>query len=95
MHVAELKVLRISNLDATVDINQESSDIQINIENLSFKFNAVLEQGLLRLPKTFSNIESNVIDKGKRIREINAMYGNSPSGLFSFTGKKGIIILEE
>lgn len=95
MNVSELKVLNIINPAPFVDIDQQSSEIHINIANLSFKFNAVLEQGLLRLPKTFSNIKTEMINEGKRIREINATYGKSTVGMFSFKGKKGVILLEE
>ncbi|AUP77407.1 hypothetical protein C1H87_01190 [Flavivirga eckloniae] len=95
LKVAELRVANIETPNAFVTIDQESSDINIDITGLSFTFNATLEQGLLRLPKTFYNIENNVIDKGKRIREINGSYGTSTSGVFAFTGKKGIIILKE
>ncbi|WP_303317593.1 hypothetical protein Q4Q34_16890 [Flavivirga abyssicola] len=95
MKVAELRIAKINTPDAYVSINQESSDININISDLSFMFNATLEQGLLRLPKTFYNIENNMIDKSKRIREIKAAYGKNTSGIFSFNGKKGIIVLKE
>ncbi len=95
MRVAELRILKINQPDAMVDINQESSDIHININGLSFKFNATLEQGLLRLPKTFSNINSKVINKSDRLREIKATYGKTKEGVFSFTGKKGVIVLNE
>ncbi|MDO5975986.1 hypothetical protein [Flavivirga jejuensis] len=95
MKVAELRVAKINQADASVSINQESSDININITGLSFKFDATLEQGLLRLPKTFYDIENNVIDKSKRMREISGKYGTFTTGFFSFIGKKGIIILKE
>lgn len=95
MKVAELRVAKIIKPDAFITINQESSDININITGLSFKFNATLEQGLLRLPKTFYNIENNVIDKSKRIRKITGAYGTSASGILSFIGKKGVIVLKE
>ncbi len=95
MKVAELRIDQINQADAYVSINQESSDINIGINGLSFNFDAMLEQGLLRLPKTFYNIENNVIDKGKRIREIKGSYGQPGTGIFSFIGKKGIIIFKE
>ena len=95
LKVAELRIVKINEPDAYVSINQESSDININITGLSFKFNATLEQGLLRLPKAFYNVENNMIDKSKRIREIGGAYGISTSGIFSFTGKKGVIVLKE
>ncbi len=95
MKVAELRVYKVEQPDASVSINQESSDININITGLSFMFNAKLEQGLLRLPKTFYNIENNVIDKSKRIREINGAYGKATNGIFTFMGRKGVIVLKE
>lgn len=95
MRVAELRVAKINQPDAYVTINQESSDININITGLNFKFDAILEQGLLRLPKTFYNIKNNMIDKGERIREVHGSYGKTTSGIFSFTGKKGVIVLKE
>ena len=95
MKVAELRVSKINQPNAVVNIDQESSEINLNISGLAFKFNATLEQGLLRLPKTFSNINTTVLDKGKRIREITATYGKLNFGVFTFTGKKGIITLKE
>lgn len=95
MKVAELRVSKINQPDAVVNIEQESSEINVNISNLAFKFKATLEEGLLRLPKTFTNINTIVLDKGKRVREITATYGKLNNGVFSFTGKKGIITLKE
>lgn len=95
MKVAELKVSKIIQPDAVVNIEQESSEINLNISGLAFKFDATLEEGLLRLPKTFYNINTTVLDKGKRVREITATYGTLNLGVFTFTGKKGIITLKE
>lgn len=95
MDVSELRVSKMSNIAPIVEINQESSEVHIDINNLSFSFKAKLEEGLLRLPKSFSNIKSNVIDEGKRIREITGKYGKPAEGTFTFTGKKGAIVLEE
>lgn len=95
MKIADLKVSKISKANALVTIDQESSDININISDLSFKFNATLEEGLLRLPISFSNIKTKVIDKSKRIREISASYGKSLTGAFTFNGNKGAILLKE
>ncbi|WP_347926093.1 hypothetical protein [Pontimicrobium sp. SW4] len=95
MKVADFKVLRINQEDAQVTINQESSDISINISQLSFKFDATLEQGLLRLSKSFYNIKNNVLDEEKRLRNIKASFGATLTGTFTFTGKKGVITLKE
>jgi hypothetical protein len=95
MKVVDFRVLKMVQSDNMVVINQESSDISIDITGLSFKFDAILEEGLLRLPKSFSNVKSNVIDKSKRIRKITASYGKTATGAFSFTGNKGVITLKE
>ena len=95
LKIADLNVSKMNKADALVTIHQESSDVTMNITNLSFKFDATLEEGLLRLPKSFTNIKSNVIDKGKKIRKIDASYGKLRNGTFSFTGKKGTILLKE
>ncbi|WP_136481042.1 hypothetical protein [Cognatitamlana onchidii] len=95
MSVSEFRINSIMSSDADVKIIQESSNIHINIANASFKFRAYLEEGLLRLPKTFENINSTLIDKGDRIREITATYGLDLSGTFDFKGEKGVIILDD
>ena len=36
-----------------------------------------------------------MIDKGKRLREINATYGENPTGKLSVSGYRGTIILKD
>lgn len=93
--VADVNVLHISNSVPRIHIEQESSEVNINISETSLIFNATLEQGLLRIPKSFMDIHTNMINKGKKIREINATYGKAAYGEFVLTGLKGIIILKE
>lgn len=93
--LADIKISNIISQNANIKLNQESSDIHINIADFAFQFNAKLEQGLLRIPTSFKNVKNNVIDKSKKIREINAYYGNKPSGNISIKGYKGVIILKE
>ncbi|WP_161436601.1 hypothetical protein [Poritiphilus flavus] len=95
LKVTDMRVSEIQGPVVAIDITQESSDINLNISGVSFDFDATLEQGLLRMPKTFRNVDSRVLDSGKRIREINAVYGNNPDGRISIEGKKGIIQLNE
>lgn len=95
MDVADLRVNKILKPDPNITINQKSSELNINISNLSFDFDATLEQGLLRIPKTFRNIENEVLNSAKRLRSIKATYGNNNSkGTFLITGRKGVIILK-
>ncbi|WP_298541105.1 hypothetical protein [uncultured Aquimarina sp.] len=96
MDVADFKVNKIIKPDTNINIDQKSSELDINVSGLNFDFSASLEQGLLRIPKTFKNIKNNVIDSKKRLREIKANYGiDSNKGTFNITGKKGVIILKE
>ncbi len=95
MKIADFKVSKISTPDISILIDQVSSDINLNVEGTSFNFDAVLEEGLLRLPKTFKNVKSTMIDKGKRIRKIEASYGQNLKGRISILGKKGLIQLKE
>jgi len=95
LEVADLFIHKITKPNPNITLKQESSELNINIANLSFDFKASLEQGLLRIPKSFSNIETNMINKGNRLRDITASYGNEKRGTFTITGKKGVIILKE
>lgn len=94
--VADVWVSNIQKTNANITIDQESSELSINVSGMSIDFNASLEQGLLRIPKSFTNIKTDVIDKRRKIREISATYGNSSlKGKFHITGRKGVVILKE
>lgn len=95
MNIAEFKVLTIHSADAKINIQQQSSEIVLNVQDFSFRFSATLEEGLLRIPKTFENIETNMLDQGKRIREVKASYGKDKQGSISITGEKGVVLLKE
>lgn len=95
LDVADLWVNEILKNDAHITIKQKSSELNINISNLSFDFSASLEQGLLRIPKSFVDIKTDVVDSKKKLRNITASYGLGKKGEFNITGKKGVIILKE
>ena len=95
LKLVDLRVSNIDNKVADIKIDQESSDVNINILNFPCLFTSTLEQGLLRLPKSFYNINSKVINKSKRIREISATYGQQALGSISINGLKGVILLKE
>lgn len=95
MKVTDFEVAQIATPEAFVYINQESSDITMNINGLAFKFRAYLKEGVLRIPKTFENIKSEMIDKSEKLREINATYGKNPLGKISITGEKGTIMFRD
>lgn len=93
--VADVKIEHIEKENPKLFIEQESSEFNINISGVSFAFNALLEEGVLRIPKTFKDISSDIINNSKKIRKIKATYGNGAKGDFSIKGDKGIIILKE
>jgi len=95
MKVTTFTVAEIVSPKAFIHLEQESSDINMNITGTSFKFNAYLTEGVLRIPKTFKKITTTVIDKNDKIREINASYGNNPIGKLTITGQKGTITLKD
>lgn len=95
MKIADFRVSQILNPEADIAISQESSEIVLDVTNFPLRFDATLEQGLVRLPKSFENVASKMLDKGKRIREISATYGENPQGKVSISGKKGAVLLKE
>jgi hypothetical protein len=95
MKIADFRVSHILDPNASIAIEQESSEISLNINNFSHRFEATLEQGLVRLPKSFKDIDSKMLDNGKKLREIKATYGKSKDGKISITGKKGVVLLKE
>ncbi|WP_411031217.1 hypothetical protein [Spongiimicrobium sp. 3-5] len=95
MKLVDFRVGAVESRKPSIKIDQESSEIYINVDGLSFDFEANLEQGLLRIPTTSTNIKTNVLDRGKKIREIKASYGKGDPGTFSVTGIKGVVVLRE
>ena len=95
LRIAEVEIGKILKPDAKINIVQESSEINMNVSGLSFEFRATLEQGLLRVPKTFNNVSSQVTNEGRKIRDITATYGSGAKGDFSINGIKGAIVLTD
>ncbi|MFD2100618.1 hypothetical protein [Flagellimonas iocasae] len=95
LRIAEVDIKKLVKPDADINIVQESSEININITGLAFDFKATLEQGLLRVPKTFTNINTHVTNEGSKIRDITAKYGTGDLGSFTINGIKGVIVLTD
>ena len=95
LKIADLRVRQISNATAEISIEQESSDIMLTVTDFSHRFDATLEQGVVRLPKSFENVDSKLLDKGSRLREIRATYGTEKKGLISINGIKGIVTIND
>ena len=95
MKIADFKVEKIISSNAEIAIEQESSDIDLRVTDFPHRFDATLEQGLVRLPKSFKNVDSKMLDKGKKLREIVATYGKGTTGSIKINGVKGIVTLRE
>ncbi|MEM9143969.1 MAG: hypothetical protein AAGA86_13350, partial [Bacteroidota bacterium] len=95
LKIADMRINGILQPEAHIALKQESSDISLDVNGFSHEFNAILEQGMVRLPKSFQNVNSNMLYKGKRLREINASYGTGAKGSIAISGKKGIVTLRE
>lgn len=95
LRIAEVDIKKFINPTPEIDIVQESSEINMDVSGLSFDFKATLEQGLLRVPKTFTNVKSTVTNPGRKIRDITAKYGSGKGGDFSINGIKGVIVITD
>ncbi len=95
MKIADFRVRQIENPNAEITVEQESSDIDLTVTDFSHHFKAILEQGVVRLPKSFENVNSSMLDKGRKLREINATYGRDKSGFISINGIKGIVTIND
>jgi hypothetical protein len=95
LNLAELRIMALKTDAPVVNVHQISSEVYINISNTNFNFGAELEQGVLRIPKTMTNITSKVLDEKNKIRQIRAIYGKKNKGIFDVTGYKGIVIFKE
>lgn len=93
--VTTFSIAEITTINPTIIIDQESSDIDINISNTNFHFRAQLTEGVLKIPKTFNNIKSKMIDKNKKTREVKAEYGSKSKGKIILNGYKGSILFKE
>lgn len=93
--VTTLSISEIKNPNPIIIMDQESSEIKINITNTHFNFKTRLTEGILKIPKTFDNINNKMINKSKKIREIHATYGVKSEGNITVNGYKGSIVLKD
>ncbi len=95
LKIVDFRVYEITNPSAEISIEQESADITLSVANFSHHFTATLEEGVVRLPKSFENVNSEMLDKGRRLRKIEATYGQEKKGSISINGEKGIVTLND
>ncbi|APQ18917.1 hypothetical protein A9200_05260 [Maribacter hydrothermalis] len=95
LKISDILIESITTASSRINLEQESSEVSINILHFPHDFSAVLEEGLVRLPKSFHDVDSKMLDKGKKLREIKAVYGKNGEGRISISGSKGVVLLKE
>jgi len=95
LKIVDLQIQEIAPPATKLHFEQEASDIDLWVSGFSHRFHATLEEGVVRLPKSFENVDSDLLDKSRKLREIQATYGRDQTGLISIKGQKGIITLHE
>ena len=96
LRVTDLRITEINNSNPNIYIDQQNSDVDITIHGAAFNLKANLEEGVLRLPESFKNIQSDIIDNKANKRIITGNFGpQETTGLFELRGKRGYVILRE
>lgn len=90
---ADMEVQSVTPNLNDISIDQASSDIVLDVNNISLRIKASLEAGLLRLPKTVEDLEVHTINEKKELREVQALYGRAPHIPLNIVGKKGYIVI--
>lgn len=95
LHYGSLTMNSFSNGEPSIQLNGNSSEIELNVEAISFELDATLIEGQMRLPKSVSNLESEMLNEKEKRRQVTATYGNASKGEMKIIGKKGTIFLKE
>lgn len=95
MKVSELSIGKIGNAEAQISITQESSEINLNVNGFPHHFTAEMEEGLVRLPKSYEKVNSEILDKDKDLRKISANYDTVGKGTISVQGSKGAVLVRD
>ncbi len=94
LNQAELHINKMLNNRPSLELDQTSSDVLINIGGTSFELHAFLTGGTLRIPKTIQGLNANTLSSRNKKRRVNGFYGKAPYGRLDITGKKGFILLQ-
>ncbi|RIV71552.1 hypothetical protein D2U88_07240 [Flagellimonas aequoris] len=97
LQVSDLELFEVLDTTATLRLWEESSEIIIHSKEFDYRFEATLEEGVVRIPKSFGNVKSTIEGRSgpRRQRRIIAMSGGKGLGTIRVEGKKGIVKLLE
>ncbi len=95
LRVTDLRISKVVNPSPNIYLNEQNSEVDINITGLKFDLDANMEGGIFRLPESIKDVESIVLDAKNNHRTITAKYGLVKDGKIKLQGKKGFVILRE
>ncbi len=93
LKLTDLKIKNIISEDAVLSIDQTNSDVDIDLNGQAMDLEATLQDGLLNVPKSSSELSTIILDKKDEKRSITGNIGSNPKGKIVLNGKKGIIII--
>src|SRR5690606_15478274 len=67
LNIVDLQILDIDGPTSKLYFEQEASDIDLWVAGFSHRFHASLEEGVVRLPKNFENVNSDLLDKSRKL----------------------------
>lgn len=94
LHQNDCTIMALTSADAQLNVDQVSSDFELQSNGIGLNIVASMEAGRLRLPKEVDNLDVTMIDEKKEIREVRAQYHQSPFASLDITGKKGYIFIK-
>lgn len=97
LDISELELFEILDESANLRIREESSQVIIHTTGFGCSLDALLEEGVIRIPKTYLNVKSTGLASpgSGRKRRVTANSGGMGNGSISLEGKKGIIVLKQ
>ena len=95
LHFGSLQIDDFTENNPNIQIEQRNSDVILEVKNISFDLDATMEGGSMRLPKSVTNLESNLLNAKDKLREVQATYGTAGMGSIKIVGKKGEIFFKE
>ncbi|MGB0776956.1 MAG: hypothetical protein ACPGR7_02905, partial [Flavobacteriaceae bacterium] len=89
MNTTEIDLSEIAS--SYVEIQEKNSTVNFDTSNWFMDLDITIEEGQVRLPKDFMNINSKMIDKSSKHREITAQNHENPTNQLIIKGEKGIL----
>ena len=94
LRLTDLTIKNIISDSAIITIDQTNSEVEISVGKNAMELHATLEDGMLNVPKSDSDLETNIIDKKDNKRTITGALGVAPKGKITIIGKKGVVVIK-